>query len=147
MSWRLKEPEYSNYDIYYVEPDWFGPRKLRVNRYHKKRPASVQVFWNKMTETHERYRYNAVIFFCKLLRKKHPITRSWGSRVFLVGDDLVWYVRLQPPLKPRDAYMRQEIRPPLVQILVCCLLGATSLSEPVLVYCFYWIVGSMCQWN
>ena len=72
MSWRRKEPEYSNYDIYYVEPDWFGPRTLRVNRYHKKWPASVQVFWNKMTETHERYRYNAVIFLQTPQKKNTP---------------------------------------------------------------------------
>ena len=39
------------------------------------------------------------------------------------------------PLKPRDAYMRQQSKPLLVQIKCCGLIGATPLSEPNLAYC------------
>ena len=38
-------------------------------------------------------------------------------------------------LRPSDAYMRQQIRPSLVQIMACRLVGAKSLSEPTLDYC------------
>ena len=38
-------------------------------------------------------------------------------------------------LRPSDAYMRQQTKPSLVQIMACRLVGAKSLSEPTLVYC------------
>ena len=38
-------------------------------------------------------------------------------------------------LRPSDPYMRQWSIPSLLQIMACCLLGAKSLSEPILPYC------------
>ena len=37
-------------------------------------------------------------------------------------------------LRPSDAYMRQQTRPPLVQILACHLFSAKPLPEPVMTY-------------
>ena len=39
------------------------------------------------------------------------------------------------PLRPRDAYMRHQTCPSLVQIMACRLVGAKPLSEPMLEYC------------
>ena len=36
---------------------------------------------------------------------------------------------------PSAAYMRQQIRSALVQIMACCLIGTKPLSEPMLEYC------------
>ena len=36
---------------------------------------------------------------------------------------------------PSAAYMRHEIDSALVQIMTCCLFGATPLSKPILGYC------------
>ena len=41
-------------------------------------------------------------------------------------------------LRLSDVYMRQETRPSLLQIMVCCPFGAKPLSETMLEY---------CQWN
>ena len=38
-------------------------------------------------------------------------------------------------LRPSDAYMRQQPRTSLVQIMVCHLFGAKPLSKPMLEYC------------
>ena len=38
-------------------------------------------------------------------------------------------------LRPRDAYMRHQACPSLVQIMACRLVGAKPLSEPMLPYC------------
>ena len=38
-------------------------------------------------------------------------------------------------LRPSDAYMHQETKPPLVQIMAYHLVGAKALSEPMLEYC------------
>ena len=38
-------------------------------------------------------------------------------------------------LRPNDAYMHQENRPSLLQIMACCLFGAKPLSVPMLEYC------------
>ena len=38
-------------------------------------------------------------------------------------------------LRPRDAYMRHQSRPSLVQIMACRLCGTKPLSEPMLDYC------------
>ena len=38
-------------------------------------------------------------------------------------------------LRPSDAYIHQETRPPLVQIMAYHLVGAKALSEPMLEYC------------
>ena len=34
-------------------------------------------------------------------------------------------------LRPRDAHMRQQMRPSLVQIMACPLIGTKPLSEPM----------------
>ena len=38
-------------------------------------------------------------------------------------------------LRPRDAYMRQQTKPPLVQIMAYHMFGAKPLCEPMLIYC------------
>ena len=38
-------------------------------------------------------------------------------------------------LRLSDAYMHQEARPPLVQIMACCLFSTKPLSKPMLDYC------------
>ena len=38
-------------------------------------------------------------------------------------------------MRPSDIYLRRHRRPSLVQIMVCRLFGAKSLSEPMLEYC------------
>ena len=39
------------------------------------------------------------------------------------------------PLRPSDAYLRQQTRSSLVQIMACRLVGTKTLSEPVLGFC------------
>ena len=43
-------------------------------------------------------------------------------------------------------YMHQQNKPSLIQIMVCRLLGAKPLSEPMLGHCNR-ITGKMVQWN
>ena len=38
-------------------------------------------------------------------------------------------------LRPIAAYMHQQTKPTLVQIMACCLFGTKPLSEPMLIYC------------
>ena len=38
-------------------------------------------------------------------------------------------------LKPSDAYMHQQTKPPLIQIMARHLFSAKPLSEPMLIYC------------
>ena len=50
-------------------------------------------------------------------------------------------------LRPSDAYMHQQIRPSLVEIMACRLVGAKPLSEPMLEYCKYSNLTNKLQSN
>ena len=38
------------------------------------------------------------------------------------------------PMMGSDAYMRQETKPSLVQIMACCLIGTKPLYKPIMAY-------------
>ena len=45
------------------------------------------------------------------------------------------YPQYVKPLRPSDAYMRQQARSWLAQIMACRLIGAKPLYEAMLLYC------------
>ena len=68
---------------------------------------------------------------------------KWVLRTTLVqllphlsgANEFKWYYRSLNSLRLSNAYMRQESKPPLVQIMACHLDGAKPLFEPLMVYC------------
>ena len=72
--------------------------------------------------------YKCVIWPVCFLGHSYPIR-------FCPESDVLSPTLIINSLRPRDAYMRQETRPPLLQIMACRLFGAKPLSEPMLEYC------------
>ena len=65
-----------------------------------------------------------------------------GLRLIHCTWNSFWFNSLQP----RDACIRYQTRPSLVQIMVCRLFGAKPLSQPMLDYCPS-THGNIFQWN
>ena len=65
-----------------------------------------------------------------LFRSKfHSEERTEMHHIFLVSC-----VPSFNSLRPSDAYMAQQTRPSLAQIMACRLVGSKPLSEPMLLY-------------
>ena len=86
-----------------------------------------------------------VSFVVSLIRILNKQSRCrWFATYVTVMNDMImitfsdnhlncnWLVS---SLRPRDAYMRHQTKPSLVQIMACRLFGAKPLSEPMLWYC------------
>ena len=61
----------------------------------------------------------------------------WSDNVLLPDDSKplsIQYWLVINSTKPSDAYMRQQARPSLVQIMACHLIGTKQLSEAIVVY-------------
>ena len=56
---------------------------------------------------------------------------NWLFRLTIMKTTILGFNHL----RPRDAYMRQENKPSLVQIMACRLVGAKPLSEPKMEFC------------
>ena len=74
----------------------------------------------------------------------HTITRFDLTRTFVFHVGILnpgyyhtawWHIIGFKSMRQRGARMRQQIRPSLVQITACLLIGANQLSELMLVYC------------
>ena len=74
---------------------------------------------------------------------------KWDPNIFTHGMTAQLSCKSINSLRPSDAYLRQQSRPSLVQIMACRLAGAKPLSEPKMEYCWLhpWEQTSVKYWS